>query len=128
MLTCFRQDVGQMASRAKNYAGIIIGQKKRLWVVIGRRKRTAREIGCRLDQQATKEELLCLTHPLYQASIEIFPDVQSWLTEKPSFFCQIHARDPSIFGILTTDQQPLFFHALDCFGNRANLDAKPSCQ
>jgi hypothetical protein len=48
-------------------------------VFIGRRKRAAREIGCRLVEQAAKEKLFCLTHPLHEASIEIFPDVQSWL-------------------------------------------------
>src|SRR5579884_793455 len=109
----------------QTYAGIIIKEKKLLWMFIGRRKRAVREIGCRLDEQATKEELFCLTHPLHKARIEIFPDVQSWLAQTPSFFRQIHPRDPSILGILTTNQQPLFFHTLDHFGDRANLDAKP---
>jgi hypothetical protein len=54
-------------------------KKKLLWVFICQRKRAAREIGCRLVEQTVKEELFCLTHPLHEASIEIFPDVQSWL-------------------------------------------------
>jgi hypothetical protein len=44
------------------------------------RKRATRKIGSRLDEQATKKELFCLTHPLHEASLEVFPDVQSWLT------------------------------------------------
>jgi len=48
-------------------------------VFICQRKLAAREIGCRLDEQATKEELFCLAHPLHEASIEIFPDLQNWL-------------------------------------------------
>jgi hypothetical protein len=36
----------------------------------GRRKLDAREIGSRLDEQATKEELFSLTHPLHEASDE----------------------------------------------------------